>query len=149
MTDVVAASEAALAAETRIEDMFNRVLDRLHELNDSLIDMHNKIKAAQPVKSGAVCLELYPCGPGCTGCPHPRWVKYEWLPGKGDKPGPMLGINLDAQKKNPILVLSRKEKHYQALAELIRQTRAILDERAKLLERVRMLRYIAVPTKSD
>ncbi|MBU9200414.1 hypothetical protein KTD31_03475 [Burkholderia multivorans] len=143
MTDIVQAREAAIAAETKVENMFNRVLDRLHALNSRLMELHDAIKAAQPVASGAVCLELYPCGPGCTGCPHPRWVQYNWTQGTTDKPGVLMGTNLDAQDRDPILALKRKASHYKPTAELIREAKSILTERTQLLTSVRALRYVA------
>jgi len=146
MTDIVQAREAAISAETKIEKMFHQVLDRLHWLNSRLAELHDEIKAAQPVTSGAVCLELYPCGPGCTGCPHPRWVQYNWTQGTTDKPGVLMGTNLDAQDREPILALKRKSEHYKSTAKLIREAKSILDERTKLLTNARTLRYVAQGT---
>jgi hypothetical protein len=143
MTDIVQAREAAIAAETKVENMFNRVLDRLHSINSRLTELHDEIKGAQPVTSGAVCLELYACGPGCTGCPHPRWVQYNWTAGTTDKPGILMGTNLDAQNRDPILALKRKSEHYRATATLIREAKSILSERTQLLTSVRALRYMA------
>ena len=141
MTDILQAREAAIAAETRVERIFNAVLDRLHALNVRLLTLHDEIKTVQPVGSGAVCLELYRCGPGCSGCPHPRWLQYHWTPGTTDKPGVLIGTNLDAQKREPILALKRKEPHYAATAALIRETKQLLEERAHLLASVKALRY--------
>ena len=145
MTDVVQAREAAISAETKVETIFNGVLDRLHALNARLLELHDAIKKVQPVATGAVCLEMYPCGPRCSGCPHPRWVQYNWTAGTTDKAGVLMGTNLDAQGREPILALRRKEKHYQATAELIREAKSLLDERTKLLSSVRALRYLAKP----
>lgn len=142
MTDIVQAREAAIAAETKVENMFNRVLDRLHALNSRLLALHDEIKAAQPVAPGAVCLEMYPCGPGCSGCPHPRWVQYNWTAGTTDKPGVLFSTNLDAQNREPILALKRKEPHYKATAALIREAKALLTERGQVLTSVRALRYV-------
>lgn len=141
MTDVVQAREAAIAAETRVENTFMQVLDRLHVLNSTLVELHDKIKKAQPVASGSVCLELYPCGPGCNGCPHPRWVRYYWTPGDSSKQGVLMGTNLDAQGRDPVLALGRKEPHYAETAKLIREAKAILAERSKILSCVRTLRF--------
>ncbi|RQR65345.1 hypothetical protein DIE18_02350 [Burkholderia sp. Bp9125] len=141
MTDVAKAREAAIVSETRVEQNLLKVLDRLHTLNARLISLHGEIKQAQPVASGSVCLELYPCGPGCSGCPHPRWVKYRWTEGKDDKPGMLLGINLDAQDRDPVLALARGEPHYAATATLIREAKTILAERKKILSGIRTLNY--------
>lgn len=142
MSDIAQVKESAIAAETKVETMFHRVLDRLHLMNSRLAELHDEIKAVQPVASGAVCLELYPCGKGCTGCPHPRWVKYNWIVATSGK-SVLLGINLDAQKKEPILTLERKAPHYRALATLIREAKSILEERTNLLAGVRTLRAAA------
>lgn len=143
MADIAQVREAAIAAETKVEHVFNRVLDRLHELNARLAELHDAIKAAQPKSSGSVCLELYRCGVGCTGCPHPRWVKYSWTAGTSDKAGFLISTNLDAQKRDPILALARKEEHSSATAILIRESKSILSERTNLLASVRALRYAA------
>lgn len=143
MSDIAQVREAAIAAETKVENLFNRVLDRLHELNSRLAELHDAIKAAQPVSSGSVCLELYRCGPGCTGCPHPRWVKYNWTAGSADKAGVLISTNLDAQKRDPVLTLARKDEHYAETANLIREAKSILSERTTLLASVRTLRYSA------
>jgi hypothetical protein len=146
MTDIVQAREAAIAAETNVENLFNRVLDRLHACNARLLELHDEIKAAQPVASGAVCLELYRCGAGCNGCPHPRWVQYTWTAGTTDKAGILMGTNLDAQDREPILALKRKSDHYRKTANLIREAKSILVERSQLLTNVRALRYVAKET---
>lgn len=140
MTDIVQARESAIAAETSIETLFDSALDQLHKLNDRLLELHDAIKAAQPVAPGSVCLELYPCGPGCTGCPHPRWVIYQWSAPKGNRPGLLQGYNLGAQNRDPVLVLARKAPHYQATATLIREAKSILAERTALLTAIRTLR---------
>lgn len=141
MTDIIQAREAAIAAETRVERIFNAVLDRLHALNVRLLALHDEIKKVQPVASGAVCLELYRCGHGCAGCPHPRWIQYHWTAGTSDKQGVLMGTNLDAQGREPILALKRKEPHYLKTAALIRETKQLLEERAQLLASVKSLRF--------
>lgn len=144
MSDIAQVREAAIAAETKVEAVFNGVLDRLHTLNSRLAELHDEIKKVQPVASGAVCLELYPCGPGCAGCPHPRWVKYNWVATKrGDGKSMMLGINLDAKGKEPVLALQRKDPHYPATVKLIREAKSILEERSKLLACIRTIRKFA------
>lgn len=141
MSNIVQAREAAIAAETQVERVFMDAISRLHQYNSRLFELYDAIRKAQPVASGSVCLELYPCGPGCSGCPHPRWVKYQWTDGTPSKPGILLSINLDAKKNDPILALARKEPHYAATAALIREAKAILEKRSKLLLRIRALRY--------
>lgn len=143
MTNVAKARESAVAAETRVEKTVLKVLDRLHALNTRLVALHGEIKQAQPVASGAVCLELYPCGPGCSGCPHPRWVKYTWTEETPSKPSMLLGINLDAKERDPVLTLARGAPHYEKTAALIREAKSILIERKKILASVKTLRYSA------
>lgn len=143
MTDIVQARESAVAAETKAENFFNQVLDKLHQQNSRLIALHDKIKSIQPVASGSVCLELYPCGPGCTGCPHPRWVKYFWKPPEGNRGPQMVCTNLDAQSRDPVRALSRKESYYAELADTIREAKTILENRAALLSALRSLRNAA------
>lgn len=143
MTDIARARDASVAAETRVEHLFDDVLDRFHQLNARLVELHDQIKAAQPISSGAVCLELYPCGPGCLGCPHPRWVRYKWADAKGGNSGMLMGTNLGAKGKDPVLALTRKFENYEETAALVRQAKAVLKERAGLLASIRSLRYAA------
>lgn len=146
MSDTLKAREAAIAAETRIEELFEDVLDTLHRHNKALVELHDAIRAAQPVSSGSVCLELYPCGPGCTGCPHPRWVKYVWTRPKDGSDGVLRSYNLDALEKDPVLALQRKTSHYKDTVRLVREAKTILGERSRLLALIRPLRHAA---KSD
>ncbi|CAB5514265.1 hypothetical protein ACOTHJ_14825 [Achromobacter xylosoxidans] len=143
MSDVLKAREAAIQAETAAEQTCNLGLDQLHKMNARLVDLHDEIRAAQPVANNSVCLELYACGPGCAGCPHPRWIQYRWTDPPEGKKAMLLGMNLGAKGKDPILALSRKEKHYAATAGLIREAKTILIKRAKLLAVFKSLRYAA------
>ncbi|GBG14349.1 Tol-pal system protein [Novimethylophilus kurashikiensis] len=143
MTDVVQARESAVAAETKAEQFFHQVLDKLNQQNSRLIELHDTIKSLQPVASGSICLELYPCGPGCTGCPHPRWVKYFWTQQEGSKPPRLVCTNLDAQSRDPVRALSRGEEHYKELAGVIRETKVLMENRAALLSAIRSLRNAA------
>lgn len=143
MSDVIKAREAAIQAETAAENTCNLGLDQLHRMNARLVELHDEIRAAQPVANNSVCLELYPCGPGCAGCPHPRWVQYRWTNPPAGRQAQLLGINLGAKGKDPILALSRKEKHYGATAALMREAKTILIKRAKLLAVFKALRYAA------
>lgn len=148
MTDVVHAREASIAAETRVESLFNYALDQLHALNSKLLELHDAIKAAQPVEDGSICLELYSCGPGCSGCPHPRWVKYRWTLATNTRPSMVYGVNLDKMKQDPVLALSRKKPHYKTTATLIRETKAILAKRSTLLASISRMRNTLKPKTS-
>lgn len=143
MTDIVQAREAAVAAETKSEEFFNQVLDKLHHMNSRLLELHDEIKAIQPVASGSICLEMYPCGPRCTGCPHPRWVKYFWTEPVNNKLGHLVATNLDAQNRDPVLALHRKAPHYRELLALVREAKTILKDRAVLISAIRSLRNAA------
>lgn len=142
MSDVAQCRELAISAETNIEAAFNQVLDTLHSLNTRLIELHDEIRAVQPVASGAVCLELYACGKQCSGCPHSRWVQYKWTAPKDGKEGFLMGVNLDALQKEPVLQVPRKSAHFHDTVARIREAKSILAERSKLLSSVRNLRNI-------
>lgn len=140
MTDITQAHASALSAENQTETVLTGALDWLHQVNTRLIELHGEIKASQPNANGAVCLELYPCGSDCTGCPHPRWVKYRWANSPG-RPARLIGSNLGAQKKDPVLSLGRLTPGYTETTALFREAKALIAERAELLEIVRKLRY--------
>lgn len=139
MSDIIKAAESSTIAETKVEITFNTALARLHTLNMRLLALHDEIRASQPKTTGSICLEVYPCGPGCRGCPHPRWVQYKWTRPKDGSPGVMFGINLDAKKKEPISLLARKSDQYAKTSALIREAKNIIKERATLLAAVRAL----------
>lgn len=143
MQDRSGALEAAIAAETLVETRLDRAGQRLHELNLRLFGLRDRIRAAQPVSSGSVCLELYPCGPGCSGCPHPRWVRYHWRVLPDGVTSVLITSNLDAQKREPILALPRAAPHYAATAALIRESKPILAMRRDLLTAMRTLHAAA------
>lgn len=141
MSDVVYASEAAMAAESHVEELFSDAHSRLHRYNSRLIELTSEIKKSQPVSSGSVCLELYPCGTRCSGCPHPRWMKYRWTEPAPDKPSTLIAVNLSAKKAEPVLALARKGPGAANTAKLIREAKAILEKRSKLLSKIRSLHY--------
>lgn len=141
MTNIVAAQEAAVAAETRIEHLLTGAIDLINKYNHRLLDIHTELKKVQPVASGSICLELYPCGKGCTGCPHPRWVKYRWADENEPVPGRLIATNLDAAGRDPVLALSRKAPYYKQAASLVREAKTILVARSKLLASIKSLRY--------
>lgn len=138
----LATRQAALKAENAVETLFHHVQDQLHGYNLRLLELHDEIRRIQPRKTGSVCLELYACGPGCRGCPHPRWMRYSWTAPKNGKPGVMRAINLSAKNQDPILVLSRGAPEYPQVAELIREAKSILKLRARLLTAIRAMSYL-------
>lgn len=131
MTDSVKARERGLISETSIEKLLDRALDLFHRYNLSLILVHDRLKEIQPKSNGSICLELYDCGPKCQGCPHPRWVKYMWRPGK--EKAFLTSINLSAKKQDPVLSLQKKTPEYAEAVSLIREGKQIIAARAKLL----------------
>lgn len=137
------ARATAQVAEAKIKQAFDLAFIRIQALNVSLEQLMAEIKDAQPVASGSVCLELYPCGPGCLGCPHPRWVRYRWADDSTQHRGRLICTNLDANKKEPVLALARRTPHYSKTVELIREAKSLIKERAALLAAIRTLKYAA------
>ena len=121
------------------------VILHLCELNEELLQLQAKIKEAQPVADGAICLELYKCGPFCVGCPHPRWVKYRWTTPRGPKPASLLCINLSAKGINPAQAVAKGSSSRKALLPLIREAKGLLLERAVLSKALRALSPFARP----
>lgn len=48
----------------------------MSEYNRHLVDLHERLREAQPRSHGAILMDLNRCGYGCLGCPHPVWVKW-------------------------------------------------------------------------
>lgn len=143
MTALIKAKEATIASETRIESLFHDVLDQVHALNSRLLDLHEAISASQPIASGSVCLEFYPCGTRCNGCPHPRWVQYHVLINPEKQTYYTKAVNLDAVNRDPVRALPRKTEHYSTTVALIREAKELLRKRSNLLTAIRALRHAA------
>ena len=130
---------AALSAANAVEKILDGTLERFITLNERLYELRLLIRSSQPKSSGAVCLELYECGkPGCTGCPHPRWLRYWWPEGVQD--AKVRATNLSAKGKDPVLSLPRSPHWSRAVAELIREAKFIIKERAGLISTIQRLR---------
>lgn len=143
MTTSAKAYESTIAAETVLERLFTGGLARMHYLNARLLELQADIKACQPRATGSVCLELYGCGRGCTGCPHPRWVQYLWTQETTARKSHMLSINLDRKGADPALVIPRTASYSAYLRELICEAKAVQAERSQLLAAVPILRCAA------
>lgn len=139
MSDITRAREAAIQAETRIEHSFDVLLEQLHVMNSRLVELYEEIKAVQPVANDSVCLELYPCGAGCVGCPHPRWVQYRWR-ARPSGDAVLLSLNLSAKEKDPVLAVPRGKPHSKATSALIREAKSILIKRTRLIALFRSMR---------
>jgi len=136
------AAAAANEAEEQAEVYLNGALDRLNQLNASLLLLRGDIKASQAVASGSICLELYACGKTCVGCPHPRWVRYVWT--RQSAPGEkrhLMCINLSKLGKDPAKSLLRNAVGYSKTLDLIADAKAVLIERSALVKLFRSLGY--------
>lgn len=145
MSRVVANMEAAAAAETQTEVTLDRVLDRLHGYNHRLGEIHHLLRQIQDKSSGSVLLELYACGRGCKGCPHPRWMQYFWKSRPTVRTGErdlLVAVNLCAAGKDPYFHLPRKHPQFQEMADLVREAKAILKKKSTLLSRLRALERV-------
>jgi hypothetical protein len=133
---------ASLNAANAVEEILDDTLERFISLNERLYELRLLIRTGQPKSSGAVCLELYECGkPGCTGCPHPRWLRYWWPEGEPD--AKVRATNLSAKGKDPVLSLPRSPHWSKAVANLIREAKRIINERAALVSTIQRLRPFA------
>lgn len=131
-------------AESKVENSLGRALDQLNGYNLELISLRAKILASQPMESGSVGLDLNACGESvCKGCPHARWVQFQWTKSKkADGASILKVINLSSAKKDPILHLKRSSKNYALTRDLIRKAKSILSDRARLIARLRALEYV-------
>ena len=146
MINVVVADDF-IESGTLAEERCSAVIFYLIDLNEALLQVQASIKAAQPVADGAVCLELYKCGPFCIGCPHPRWVKYRWAKPIGARPARLLCVNLDAKRINPAQAIAKSGPARKALLPLIRQAKALIAERTALSKVLRALSPFARPRR--
>ena len=135
--DNVRLRDIYVGSETLVEERMNAVQLYLHTINYRIIDLHDAIKRAQPVADGTVCLELYRCGPFCTGCPHPRWVKYRWTQPTPTRPAQLFCINLDAKNINPAQAMAKSLPSRKVVLSLIREAKSLLAKRAALLKVLR------------
>lgn len=143
------AKTAANAAEARAEESASLAVDRLNQLNGRLFVLRDEIKALQlPIANGAICLELYQCGPGCGGCPHPRWMQYFWKKqggrrNRGEEKDILQAVNLSKLEKEPGRLLKSSHPNYRDILARIREAKAILEERSELVAVFRSLHPFA------
>lgn len=129
------AQYAAQQSENRVEQILDAALDALHAYNQDLLQLRDQLATCQPKGEGWVALELWECGRGCLGCPHPRWVKHILITDKKGESRPVC-INLSAEKRDPVLAVPRKAKYYTEAVRYIRTIKEVLDRRSKLLKAV-------------
>lgn len=119
------------AADQR-ETLAHRYLDAFDRIDTHLDQLSQALMAAQPKLPGAITLERHNCGPGCLGCPHPRWKV--WRLDRRHVPNRWYASNLE---KNPSLALKKKgpfaEQHGHARA-VIQEIQATLEARAALVD---------------
>lgn len=118
------------AAEARQLHAAQLVLDRLDHINVRLAELSALAKELQPKAEGAILLEFYPCGPGCLGCPHHRWIR--WVVDRRHEPPRWMGVRIG----DPSKMLKRSgrfEECYPHMLELVREAKKLLARRAKLI----------------
>lgn len=126
----------------------------LQELNQRLIVISRALFEHQPqyekaIKLGrpSIALELYLCGKQCLGCAHPRWIRYEWYARKPTLNNPHefapYGRTLQS---DPVLSVSKSARNREQLLALVREAKALIATRKKLISRFSLLGLIAGDT---
>lgn len=100
----------------------------LETFNMRLAHLAELIKQNQSKTAGAITLHLHPCGPGCLGCPHPKF--YKWF-----NPTPGSTKWSSNLVENPLMYMRRKEK-FESIRPLIIESQMIIEKRAHFIKQV-------------
>ena len=106
----------------------------LEMINKRLQEITEELRELQPKTHGAVLLYLYDCGPGCTGCPHPRWTVWKFTNGKKNN-SLFLGYKISSEK-NPVRFLRRTgdfEKNFEEVKDLVLEAKLLIKYKKELL----------------
>lgn len=155
MTDSVS-SNAEGASPTQRKSRYRRTVDRqtyldesaqmvgalshditaiMGEYNRQLVDLHERLRDAQPRSHGAVLMDLNRCGYGCLGCPHPVWVKWmdkqknnrqsasKWIAVRLSRPG----------------TAARSKSIPDEARELIAEAQALIERRARFIDHLKRI----------
>ena len=136
-----------------VERIFDGAHAHLFRANERLLGIHLELRECQlkyalavEKDRASIALELYNCGRGCIGCPHPRWVRYHWIE------VPLTLANPDYRYRaagrpvaHPVQSIPRKARNYEQIAGLVRDAQNVIKERAKLLRLISKLRAFPSP----
>lgn len=140
---------SVIASGETLHGLLDGVHARFMEINLRLLEIATELRAAQPKyeeavkqQSAGVALELYSCGHQCLGCPHPRWMKYKWfeVPLTLANPKHKFKAIGHAMESDPVLSISHKAANRELLLALVREAKALIAERSKMLAVVSKLR---------
>ncbi len=112
-----------------------RLLEHLQATNERLILLREHIRDEQPKRHGAVLLELQACGPGCIGCPHPRWQR--WINQASSKKGKE--PTWYATRPRYPSHAARAKEVPESAREYIREATRIIQRRETVIRRLREL----------
>ena len=130
------ARELAIVASSKLEELLNKVFNRLSELNTQIFESQLKIKELQQGARYIYLLELHGCGKECTGCPHHKWVKYYWITTKSGA-RKLMHQPVDTMKADPAQLIAKSDKNYEDLLGEIRRVKKHIKDKNSLLERLR------------
>lgn len=136
---------------TAVEHLMDGAHARLFGFNQRLLEIHHELRECQlkyelavELDHASIALELYNCGKGCLGCPHPRWLRYHWTEVQLTLENPEHKFKAVGRPINsPVQAIPRKAKNRTLLLSLVREAQHIIKERAKLLKLFSKLRAFA------
>ena len=132
------------------KEVLTETVAHLAEIESRLQGIAEELKKTQPLAAGAVTLHLYPCGPGCLGCPHPRWVK--WYIGRHKTGGTaFMARDLDT-KTDPALVLTRSKDFapgYRATLGLVREAKRLIAAKGRMIQLLSRLSKTGTRVEGD
>ena len=130
------ARELAIVASSKLEELLNKIFNKLSEINNQIFESQIKIKELQQGDKYLYLLELHGCGKECTGCPHHKWVKYNWITTQQGK-RKLIHQNVDLAKSDPAQLIAKSSKNYSELLNTLRSVKKLLKEKNNILDRLR------------
>lgn len=116
------------SVHTKANTIGSNIGPMLETFNTRLADLADQIKNNQSKTVGAITLHLHPCGPGCLGCPHPKF--YKWFnPNPGSKKWSSNVVT------KPLMLMRRNEK-FENVRPLIIEAQMIIEKRSQFIKQV-------------
>ena len=130
------ARELAIVASSKLEDLLNRIFNKLSDTNKQLFEVQLQIKELQAGNKFIYLLELHGCGKECAGCPHAKWTKYTWVSTKqGERK--LIHENIDPTKMDPAQLMPKSSKNYGELIKNVRIAKKLIKDKTTILTRLR------------
>ena len=118
-----------------IDDIISGCGAAITRMSDRLRELEAEIRDAQPIRHGAVLMELYRHKPPCLGCPHVTWKQWKGHPHHPTR-------TWQAHRLASPLVHLPRGDGAATLRLLVREALSIEQRRTKLVQHLSVLAQV-------